>query len=106
MRKTLIITTAALGIGMAGCTTQQGALVGGGIGAAAVGLAGGSLAQAIIGAGVGALAGAGSAGSPAYAITSAPDSASQCARKTTDAYRQSRNTATGPAASASFRNIH
>ena len=58
MRKTLIITTAALGIGMAGCTTQQGALVGGGIGAAAVGLAGGSLAQAIIGAGVGALAGA------------------------------------------------
>jgi osmotically inducible lipoprotein OsmB len=57
MRKTLIAAVAAVGL-LAGCTTQQGALVGGAAGAAVVGLAGGSLAQAIIGAGVGALAGA------------------------------------------------
>ncbi len=59
MRKFVIAASAASALALtAGCTTQQGALVGGATGAAAVGLAGGSLGQAIIGAGVGALAGA------------------------------------------------
>ena len=58
MRKYVIVVAAVFGMGLAGCTTQQGALVGAGVGAGAVALAGGSLGAAIVGAGVGALAGA------------------------------------------------
>jgi hypothetical protein len=58
MHRFVIVMAAVVGMLLAGCTTQQGALVGGAAGAAVVGLAGGSLGQAIVGAGVGALAGA------------------------------------------------
>lgn len=58
MRRSLIALAAAGGIALAGCTTGQGALVGGATGAAVGGYATDSIEGAIIGAGVGALAGA------------------------------------------------
>lgn len=60
MRKTVLAVAAvsALGLGIAGCTTTEGAVGGGVLGAAVGGLATNSVGGAIIGAGVGALAGA------------------------------------------------
>ncbi|MEQ9690359.1 MAG: hypothetical protein RLO48_11570, partial [Bauldia litoralis] len=58
MRKLAITIAAVSGLALTGCTTGQGALVGGATGAAVVGLAGGSLGAAIVGAGIGAAAGA------------------------------------------------
>jgi surface antigen len=58
MRKSLVALTLISGIALAGCTTSQGALVGGATGAAIGGLATDSVGGAIVGAGVGALAGA------------------------------------------------
>ncbi len=60
MRKTVIAVAAvsALSLGIAGCTTTEGAVSGGVIGAAIGGVASNSVGGAIIGAGIGALAGA------------------------------------------------
>ena len=58
MRKYLLVLTAVSGIALAGCTTGEGALVGGATGAAIGGLATNSVGGAVVGAGVGALAGA------------------------------------------------
>jgi len=58
MRKHLIILAAVCGIGVTGCTTGQGALVGGATGAAVGGLATDSVGGAVVGGAVGALAGA------------------------------------------------
>ena len=60
MRKTVLAVAAvsALSLGIAGCTTTEGAVGGGVLGAAVGGLATNSVGGAIIGAGVGALAGA------------------------------------------------
>ena len=56
MKKTVIVLAA--GMALAGCTTQEGALVGGATGAAIGGLASNSVGGAIVGSAVGALAGA------------------------------------------------
>ncbi len=60
MRKTVLAVAAvsALSLGIAGCTTTEGAVSGGVIGAAIGGVATNSVGGAIIGAGIGALAGA------------------------------------------------
>ncbi len=60
MRKTILAVAAisSLGLGVAGCTTTEGAVSGGVIGAAVGGLGTNSVAGAVIGAGIGALAGA------------------------------------------------
>ena len=60
MRKTVLAVAAvsALSLGIAACTTTEGAVGGGVLGAAVGGLATNSVGGAIIGAGVGALAGA------------------------------------------------
>jgi YMGG-like Gly-zipper len=60
MKKLTFATFAAvMALGVAGCTsTQQGAVIGGGVGAVAGQLIGGDTASTLIGAGAGALAGA------------------------------------------------
>lgn len=60
MRKTVlaVATVSALSFGIAGCTTTEGALSGGVIGAALGGIATNSVGGAIVGGGIGALAGA------------------------------------------------
>ncbi len=60
MRKTVlaVVAVSALSLGIAGCTTSEGALGGGIFGAALGGVATNSVGGAIVGAGVGALAGA------------------------------------------------
>ncbi len=60
MRKTILAVAAvsSLGLAVAGCTTTEGAVGGGVIGAAIGGLGTNSVGGAIIGAGIGALAGA------------------------------------------------
>ena len=58
MKTHLVALTLISGMALAGCTTSQGALVGGATGAAVGGLATNSVGGAIVGAGVGALAGA------------------------------------------------
>jgi hypothetical protein len=58
MRSTLVVLTLISGMALAGCTTPQGALVGGATGAAVGGLATDSVGGAVVGAGVGAFAGA------------------------------------------------
>ncbi len=60
MRKTVLAVAAvsALSLGIAGCTTTEGALSGAGIGAALGGIATSSVGGAVVGAGIGALAGA------------------------------------------------
>jgi YMGG-like Gly-zipper len=60
MKKLTFATLAAvMALGAAGCTsTQQGAVIGGGVGAVAGQLIGGNTASTLIGAGTGALAGA------------------------------------------------
>jgi hypothetical protein len=58
MRSYALILTACAGIALGGCTTGQGALVGGATGAVVGGLASDSVAGAIVGGGIGALAGA------------------------------------------------
>ncbi len=60
MRKTVLAVAAvsALSLGIAGCTTSEGALGGGIFGAALGGVATSSVGGAIVGAGIGALAGA------------------------------------------------
>ncbi len=60
MRKTIlaVVAVSALGLGMAGCSTTEGALSGGAIGAALGGVATHSVGGAIVGGGIGALAGA------------------------------------------------
>jgi hypothetical protein len=57
--KTLpLVLTVCAGVALGGCTTSQGALVGGATGAAIGGLATDSVGGAIVGAGIGAFAGA------------------------------------------------
>jgi outer membrane lipoprotein SlyB len=60
MKKLTFATLAAvMALGVAGCTsTQQGAVIGGGVGALAGQAIGGNTASTLIGAGAGALAGA------------------------------------------------
>ncbi len=60
MRKTFLAVAAVsvLALGMAGCSTTEGALSGGAIGAALGGVATHSVGGAIVGGGIGALAGA------------------------------------------------
>ena len=58
MKNMLLVAATCSGLALAGCTTPQGAVVGGVAGAAVGGLATNSLGGAIVGAGVGALAGA------------------------------------------------
>ena len=60
MKKTIIAVAAvsALSLGVAGCTTKEGALTGGVLGAAIGGFGTNSVVGAAVGAGVGALAGA------------------------------------------------
>ncbi len=60
MRKTVLAVAAvsALSLGIAGCTTSEGALGGGIFGAALGGVATNSVGGVIVGAGIGALAGA------------------------------------------------
>jgi uncharacterized membrane protein len=60
MRRTVIAVAAvsALSLGIAGCTTTEGALSGGVLGAALGGVATNSVGGAVVGAGIGALAGA------------------------------------------------
>ena len=60
MRKTVLAVAAvsALSLGIAGCTTTEGAISGGVLGAAIGGVATNSVVGAIVGAGIGALAGA------------------------------------------------
>ena len=60
MRKTVLAVAAVscLSLGIAGCTTTEGALGGGAIGAAIGGVATHSVGGAIVGGGIGALAGA------------------------------------------------
>ena len=58
MKKHLIVLATLSGLALAGCTTTQGALVGGAAGAAIGGAATRSVGGALVGAGIGALAGA------------------------------------------------
>ncbi len=60
MRKTVMAVAAVtcLSLGIAGCSTTEGALTGGAIGAAIGGVATNSIGGAIVGGGIGALAGA------------------------------------------------
>jgi hypothetical protein len=58
MRELLIAGVLSAGVALGGCTTGQGALVGGATGAAVGGLATNSAGGAIVGAGIGAIAGA------------------------------------------------
>jgi len=58
MRKFAFVLAAVSAMTLAGCTTQEGALVGGATGAAVGGLATDSWGGAIVGGAVGALAGA------------------------------------------------
>lgn len=58
MKTAVVLVTAGLTLGAAGCTTQQGALVGGATGAVIGGVASNSIGGALIGGAVGALAGA------------------------------------------------
>ena len=60
MRRTVLAVAAvsALSLGIAGCTTTEGAVGGGILGAAIGGVATNSVGGAIVGAGIGALAGA------------------------------------------------
>jgi hypothetical protein len=58
MKTLLIVTATCAGLALAGCTTTEGALVGGVSGAAIGGIASGTAGGALVGAGVGALAGA------------------------------------------------
>ncbi len=60
MRKMILAVAAvsSLSLGVAGCTTSEGAIGGGVVGAAVGGLGTNSVGGAIIGAGIGALAGA------------------------------------------------
>jgi hypothetical protein len=58
MRKLVIAAALAATVALGGCTTGQGALVGGATGAAVGGLTTGTAGGAIVGAGVGAIAGA------------------------------------------------
>ena len=58
MRKTVMAAVAVSSLALAGCTTTEGAVSGGVIGAAVGGFGTNSVGGAIVGAGVGALAGA------------------------------------------------
>ena len=58
MKSLILVTAACAGLALVGCSTEQGAVVGGVTGAAIGGLATNSVGGAIVGAGVGALAGA------------------------------------------------
>ncbi|HMN85290.1 MAG TPA: hypothetical protein PKA74_04810 [Bauldia sp.] len=58
MRKFVIAAVLTASVALTGCTTGQGALVGGATGAAVGGLTTGTAGGAIVGAGVGAIAGA------------------------------------------------
>jgi hypothetical protein len=58
MKKTISAICIASSLALAGCTTGQGALVGGATGAAVGGLATDSVGGAVVGGAVGALAGA------------------------------------------------
>jgi hypothetical protein len=58
MKHLVLVVAACSTLAIGGCTTEQGAVVGGVTGAAVGGLATNSVGGAIIGAGVGALAGA------------------------------------------------
>jgi hypothetical protein len=56
--RSMLLALTVCSVALSGCTTGQGALVGGATGAAIGGLATDSVGGAIVGAGVGALAGA------------------------------------------------
>ena len=58
MKFLVMVLVACSSLAVAGCTTSQGALVGGVSGAAIGGIASGTAGGALVGAGVGALAGA------------------------------------------------
>ena len=58
MRKQVIVLAAHSGLALAGCTTTQGALVGGTAGAVVGAATTSSVGGAIVGAGIGAIAGA------------------------------------------------
>ena len=60
MRKTVlaVVAVSSLSLGVAACTTTEGAVSGGVIGAAIGGVASNSIGGVLIGAGIGALAGA------------------------------------------------
>jgi len=58
MKKQVIVLATISGLALAGCTTTQGALVGGTAGAVVGAATTNSLGGAIVGAGVGAIAGA------------------------------------------------
>ena len=58
MKTAVLVITAGMALGVAGCTTQQGALVGGATGAVIGGVATNSFGGAIVGGAIGALAGA------------------------------------------------
>jgi hypothetical protein len=58
MKAAVVVVTAGMALGVAGCTTQQGAIVGGATGAVVGGAATGTFGGAVVGGAIGALAGA------------------------------------------------